>query len=74
MAPATTTSSRAALPACSPSEATLTEEMPVSRATIDRALTVFDEWRMIVAPTDRIEPPLFARLVLWFTKSSRRMW
>lgn len=44
--------------------ATLTTEVPVSRATVDRALTTFREWGLIDADTDRLEPTLFARLVL----------
>ncbi len=42
---------------------TLTQRVSVSRSTIDRALSAFKEWELIVPDSDRIEPTLFARLV-----------
>ncbi|RRJ30059.1 hypothetical protein EIK79_10760 [Halocatena pleomorpha] len=42
---------------------TLTQTVSVSRSTIDRALSAFKEWGLIVSDSDRIEPTLFARLV-----------
>jgi tetratricopeptide (TPR) repeat protein/predicted transcriptional regulator len=46
--------------------ATLTTEVSVSRATVDRALASFEEWGLIdaEADADQLEPTLFARLVL----------
>jgi tetratricopeptide (TPR) repeat protein/predicted transcriptional regulator len=44
--------------------ATLTTEVPVSRSTVDRALATFEEWGLIDANEDRLEPTLFVRLVL----------
>lgn len=43
--------------------ATLTEEMPVSRATVDRTVAAFEEWGLIAPHVDRVVPTLFARLV-----------
>lgn len=40
--------------------ATLTEEVAVSRATVDRALASFKQWDLI-DDADRLEPTLFAR-------------
>lgn len=44
--------------------ATLTTAVPVSRSTVDRALATFEEWGLIAPDADRLEPTLFARLVL----------
>jgi tetratricopeptide (TPR) repeat protein/predicted transcriptional regulator/energy-coupling factor transporter ATP-binding protein EcfA2 len=43
---------------------TLTEEVSVSRSTVNRALESFEEWGLIATDTDRLEPTLSARLVL----------
>lgn len=43
---------------------TLTEEMSVSRPTVQRALTAFEDWELITPEEERFEATLFARLVL----------
>jgi tetratricopeptide (TPR) repeat protein/predicted transcriptional regulator len=44
--------------------ATLTTEVSVSRTTVDRILAECEEWGLVDPDADRLEPTLFARLVL----------